>query len=60
MQNKTIAWQKLPLRNFTLKNCLFGATNIVKSCDKKLCVCIVATEQYLMEKVSGVLAMTKL
>ena len=21
------AWQKIPLRNFTLKNCLFGVTN---------------------------------
>ena len=28
-------WPKIPLRNFTLKNCLFGATNIVKSSDKE-------------------------
>ena len=28
------AWRKIPLRNFTLKNCLFGATNIVKNTDK--------------------------
>ena len=28
------AWPKIPLRNFTLKNCLFGATNIVKNSDK--------------------------
>ena len=27
-------WTKIPLRNFTLKNCLFGATNIGKN-DKK-------------------------
>ena len=27
-------WSKILLRNFTLKNCLFGATNIVKSSDK--------------------------
>ena len=27
-------WSKIPLRNFTLKNCLFGATNIVKISDK--------------------------
>ena len=25
----------VPLRNFTLKNCLFGATNIVKNSDKE-------------------------
>ena len=25
---------KIPLRNFTLKNCLFGATNILKNSDK--------------------------
>ena len=29
------AWPKIPLRNFTLKNCLFGATNIVKNSDKE-------------------------
>ena len=27
-------WPKFPLRNFTLKNCLFGATNRVKNRDK--------------------------
>ena len=26
---------KTPLRNFTLKNCLFGATNMVRNSDKK-------------------------
>ena len=32
-------WPKILLRNFTLKNCLFGATNIVKKSDKeKLCI----------------------
>ena len=29
------AWPKIPLRNFALKNCLFGGTNIVKDCDKE-------------------------
>ena len=28
-------WPKLPLRNFTLKECLFGATNIVKNSDRE-------------------------
>ena len=27
--------EKIPLRNFTLKNCLFVATNIVKNSDKE-------------------------
>ena len=28
-------WPKIPPRNFTLKNCLFGGINIVKDCDKE-------------------------
>ena len=28
-------WPKISLRNFTLKNCLFGATNVVKDNDKE-------------------------
>ena len=28
-------WQKIPLWNFTVKNCLFGATSIVKNSDEK-------------------------
>ena len=28
-------WLKIPLRNFTLKNYLFGATDIVKNSDKE-------------------------
>ena len=28
-------WPKIPLRNFTLKNCLFGATNRAKDSDKE-------------------------
>ena len=28
-------WPKNPLRNFALKNCLFGVINIVKNSDKK-------------------------
>ena len=31
-------WPKIPRRNFTLKNCFFGATNIVKNSDKSKCV----------------------
>ena len=31
-------WPKNPLRNFALKNCLFGAINIVKNSDKKMCI----------------------
>ena len=27
-------WLKIPLKNFMLKNCLFGATDIVKTSDK--------------------------
>ena len=29
------AWPKILLRNFALKNCLFGATNIVKNGNKE-------------------------
>ena len=29
-----VTWPNNPLKNFTLKNCLFGATNIVKNSDK--------------------------
>ena len=29
------AWLKIQLRNFTLKNCLFGATNTIKNSDKE-------------------------
>ena len=29
------AWPKIPLRNFTIKNCLSGATFIVKNSDKE-------------------------
>ena len=36
-------WPKTPLNNFTLKNCLSGATNIVKNCDK-VSMTIVAME----------------
>ena len=28
-------WSKIPFNNFKLKNCLFGATNIVKNSDKE-------------------------
>ena len=28
-------WPKVPLRNFTLKTCLFGATNTIKNSDKE-------------------------
>ena len=29
------AWTKIALRNFTIKNCLFGATSRVKKSDKQ-------------------------
>ena len=29
------AWQKSPTDNFNFKNCLFGATSIVKNSDKE-------------------------
>ena len=29
------AWPKVSLRNFTLKNCLFASSNIVKNSDKE-------------------------
>ena len=32
-------WPKCSLRNFTLKNCFFGATNMVKNSDKEKYVC---------------------
>ena len=32
------AWPKVRLKNFTLKNCLFKVTNIVKNSDKNKCV----------------------
>ena len=53
------AWPKVPLRNFTLKICLFGATNIVKNSDKEKDV----YSDYrisLMEKLKGVVAVTML
>ena len=28
-------WPKIPLKKFPIKNCLFGATNIVKNSDKE-------------------------
>ena len=28
-------WSKIPLRPFTMKNCLFNATSIAKSSDKE-------------------------
>ena len=32
------AWPRNPTNNFQFKNCLFGATNIVKNSDKENCV----------------------
>ena len=43
---------------FTLKSCLFGATNIAKNNDKWN-ECIVTMEEHFMEKVSGILVMTQ-
>ena len=33
-------WPKIPLNNFKLNNCLFCATNIVKNCDKSICIVV--------------------
>ena len=33
------AWQKIPLRNSTLRNCLFGAADTVKNSNKEKYVC---------------------
>ena len=38
------ACPKIPLRNFSLKNCLFGVTNIVQKTVIKKSMYIVATE----------------
>ena len=54
-----VSWPKIPLKNFTLKNYLFGATNIVKNSDKDKWM-IVAIEQHLMEEIGGVLVMALL
>ena len=32
------AWPRNPTNNFKFTNCLFGATNIVTSSDKKVCI----------------------
>ena len=48
---------KTPLRNFILKNILFGATNIVKNSEIEK---YVYSGYGLMEKISGVLTMTML
>ena len=40
-------WPKNPLRNFTLKNCLIGATNIVTIVIKTI-MYILDTEEHLM------------
>ena len=52
-------WPKNLRRNFTLKDCLFGSTNIVKD-NVKESMYIAATEQHLMEKVRSVLVMALL
>ena len=51
-------WSIVPLKNFTLKDCLFGAHNIGKNKDKSN-MCIAAVEQHLMN-VSGILTRTLL
>ena len=47
-----------PRNNVKLKNCLVGATNVVKNSDKEKSMCIVAVEQYLIVQVHGVLIMS--
>ena len=32
------AWPRNPTNNLKFKNCLFGATNIIKNSDKKVCI----------------------
>ena len=48
------AWPKIPLRNIAIKNCLFGATGVVKSSNNKKYV-YMAMKQHLIGNVSGVL-----
>ena len=48
-----IIGQNIPLINFTLTNCLRGATTTVKNNDQEKYVYIVAMEQHLMEKMSS-------
>ena len=54
-----IGYWEIVLKNVTLKNCLPGATNIVKNSDKEN-MSIVAMEQHLMGKIPGVLMMALL
>ena len=54
------AWPRNPTNNFKFKNCLFGATNIVKNKEIMKIMYIVDTESYLIVQVSGVLIMTLL
>ena len=45
-----INWPKIPLKNFTLKNFLFEASNIIKIVIK-ISECVVAMEQHLTEEI---------
>ena len=33
-----VAWSRNPTNNFKFENCLFGANNLVKNNDKKVCI----------------------
>ena len=48
------AWPKIPRRNIAIKNCLFGATGVVKNSNNKKYV-YMAMKQHLIGNVSGVL-----
>ena len=48
-----------PTNSFKFKNCLFGASSVVKNSDKKT-MCMVATEEHLIVQVLEVLIMTVL
>ena len=50
------AWPRNPTNNFKFHNCLFSATNIVKSSDKKIGY-IGAMGQYLIVQVHRILIM---
>ena len=57
--NDLNAWPRNPTNNFKFKNCLFGATNIVKIVIKKS-MYIVDTELHLIVQVHGLLVITLL
>ena len=53
------AWSRNSTKNFKFKNCLLRLTRVIKTVIKQS-MYIVATEQYLIVQVHGVLIMTLL